>query len=131
MNIELRELMNDNEMLSHIFLGCIPKEKLIKIKDQYVGTEGNEIDWQKESVKIPVSMKIGGVSVNPKEFFDSWKDQMSKLILEKAQELVSENLGSQKMRDMSQKLYDYEQILESWEKEINWDVKNPFNEVTE
>ena len=126
MNVEVKDLMSDNEMLSHIFLGCIPREQLMKIKDQYIGTKGNEIDWKKESVTIPVEMKIGDVSVNPKQFFDSWKDQMERMILDKAKELVAEKLGSQKMRDMQQKLYDYEQVLDSWEKEINWEVKNPF-----
>jgi hypothetical protein len=126
MKIEVRELMDDNEMLSHIFFGCIPMEELIKIKDQYVGTEGNQIDWRTESVKIPVEMKIGKVSVNPKEFFNSWKTQMQQLILEKAQEIVAEKLGSEAMKNMHQKIYDFQTVLESWENEINWDVKNPF-----
>lgn len=128
MKIEVRELMDGNEMLSHIFLGCIPREKLMDIKEKHIGKKGKEIDWQKESVKIPVEMKIGGVSLNPKEFFNSWREQMNRMISEKAQELVSEKLGSQKMRDMQDKLYQYEQILNDWEKEINWDVKNPLVE---
>jgi hypothetical protein len=125
MKIEVRQLMDENEMLSHIFLGCIQREKLIEIKEKFIGTEGQEKDWQKESVKIPVQMKIGGVSVNPKEFFDNWKEQMQGIVLEKAQELVAEKLGSKKMREMQDRLYQYEQVLESWEKEINWEVKNP------
>jgi hypothetical protein len=125
MKIEVKDLMSDNEMLSNIFLGCIPREQLLKIKDQYIGTKGNEIDWKKESVTIPVEMKIGNVSVNPKQFFDSWKDQMERMILDKAKELVAEKLGSQKMRDMQDKLYEYEQVLKSWENDINWEVKNP------
>lgn len=125
MKIEMRELVSDSEMLSHIFLGCISHPDLIKIKEKYVGSPGKEIDWRKESVKIPVEMKIGGVSVNPKRFFDSWKDQMNEMILKSAQELVAEKLGSQKLRDMQNKLYEYEEIMKSWESEINWDVKNP------
>lgn len=117
----MKQLMQDNEMLSHIFLGCIPREQLKQIKDKFIG----ETDWQKLSVKIPVDLKIGGVAVNPKQFFDSWKDQMQRMILEKAQELVSEKLGSKKMRDMQDKLYEYENILKSWEEDINWEVKNP------
>jgi hypothetical protein len=124
MKIELKELMSENEMLSHIFLGCIPRDRLIKIRQQYAG----ETDWQEESVKIPVEMKIGNVSVNPKEFFDSWKDQMQKMISDKAKELVSENLGSNKMREMQYKLSEFEQVLESWESEINWEVENPLIE---
>jgi hypothetical protein len=126
MKIEVRELMDDEEMLSHIFLVCVPREKLIEIKEKYIGTDGNEIDWQKESVKIPVEMKIGGVPVNPKEFFNSWKEQMQGMILEQAKELVAQKLGSKNMRDMQDKLVEYEQVLESWENDINWDVKNPF-----
>ena len=122
MKIEVRDLMQENEMLSHIFLGCIPEKQLLEIRDKFIG----KTDWQKESVKIPVEMKIGGVSVNPKQFFDSWKDQMQELILERAQILVAEKLGSKKMRDMQDKLDEYEEVLKSWESEISWDVKNPF-----
>lgn len=48
MKIELRQLMDENEMLSHIFLGCIQEEKLIEIKEKFVGKEGQEKDWEKE-----------------------------------------------------------------------------------
>jgi hypothetical protein len=124
MNIEVKDLMEENEMLSHIFLGCIPHEQLKAIKDEFVG----ETDWRKESVKLSVELKIAGVSVNPKEFFDSWRDQMQRMILEKAKELVAEKLGSAKMRAMQDKLDNYEQVLNSWESEINWNVKNPLIE---
>lgn len=79
MQIEIKDLMDDNEMLSHIFLGCIKRDDLSKIKEEYIG----DTDWQKNSVKLPVEMKIGGIDVNPKEFFDSWKDQMQSMILNK------------------------------------------------
>lgn len=125
MKIEVKDLVNENEMLSHIFFGCIKRQDIEKIKDKYIGKPGKEKDWKKESVKIPVEMKIGGVSVNPKEFFDSWKNQMQRMILDQAKELVAEKLGSQKMRDMQNKLYQYEKVLESWEEEINWEIKNP------
>ena len=125
MKIEIRELMDDKEMLSHIFLGCIKKEDLVKIRDKYVGVGESKIDWRTESVKIPVEMKIGGISVNPKEFFKTWQEQMQRIVLDKAKELVAEKLGSEKMRQMQEKLYDYEEILKSWESEINWEVKNP------
>ena len=121
MKIEVKTLMSENEMLSHLFLGCIPRDQLIIIKDKFIGDK----DWQKESVKIPVELKIGGVSVNPKAFFDSWRDQMQEIVLTQAQELVAEKLGSQKMRDMQNKLNEYEQVLKSWEEDINWEVKNP------
>ena len=126
MKIELRELMNENEMLSHIFLGCIKREKLEQIRDKYIGqTDGESKDWQKESVKLPVEIKIGGVDVNPKEFFDSWKDQMQRIILEEAKNLVSKQLGSSKIRMLTDNIYRFEEVLKHWESEIYLDVENP------
>tara|TARA_R110000824_G_C14928583_1_gene648485 strand:- start:208 stop:579 length:372 start_codon:yes stop_codon:yes gene_type:complete len=121
MEIEVRDLMSDNEMLSHIFLGCIPKEDLLIIKNKYTG----KLDWRKESVKIPVEMKIGGVNVNPKSFFNSWKEQTQRMIVDEAKALSSKKLGSNKLMQMQSKLSDFERVLESWESEINWDVENP------
>lgn len=122
MKIEVRTLMNKNEMLSHIFLGCIERKDLEKIKDKYIG----EKDWQKESVKIPVEMKIGGVSVNPKSFFDEWKKQMHDIISEEATKLVSEKIGSGRLSDIQYRLSAVEEIVNWFEKEITWDTKNPF-----
>ena len=125
MEIEVRELMDEKEMLSHIFLGCIKREDLSKIKDKFIGKDETAKDWRTESVTIPVEMKIGGISVNPKEFFKTWQDQMQEIILKRAKELVAEKLGSQKMVEMQNRLYEYEEVLKSWESEINWEVKNP------
>ena len=122
MEIEVRELMSENEMLSHIFLGCIKAKELRLIRDKFIAGK----DWQNESVKIPVEMKIGGVSVNPKEFFDEWKNQMQGLILERAKNLVAEKL-SDKVFEIQSQLNQYEEILKSWESEINWEVDNPLN----
>jgi len=120
MKVEMKELMSHNDMLSHIFLGCIHYEDLIKIQKKFIG----DTDWKKESAKIPVEMKIGGVHVNPKQFFDNWKDQMEDLILEKAQELVAEKL-SNKALILQDRFQQIESVLKDWESEINWDVKNP------
>lgn len=125
MEIQVKDLMSDNEMLSHIFLGCIPTEQLMQIKEQFFDQKGTGKDWRKDSVTIPVEMKIGGVDVNPKEFFDTWRNQMKELIQEEAHKIVAEKLASQKMRELRNMLYEYEQVLKSWEADINWEVKNP------
>jgi hypothetical protein len=126
MKIELRELMDDNEMLSHIFLGCLNRQQLEKIKEKYVGKDGCEIDWQKESVKIPVEMKIAGVSINPKEFFDEWKNQMQRLIHEEASKLLSEKFGKDKLSDLSCRIGALENIIQDFESEVTWESENPF-----
>ena len=48
MKIEVKKLMQDNEMLSHIFLGCIPHEQLKEIREKFIG----EIDNLLKEVKI-------------------------------------------------------------------------------
>ena len=127
MKIEVRDLMDNKEMLSILFFECVPKEQIVQIKEKYIGTKGNEIDWQKESVKIPITMQIGGFNVNPKKFFDEWQKQMNRMILDKAKELVSEKIGSGKMAELQNRIYDMEQVLKNFETDINWDVENPFN----
>ncbi len=124
MEIEVKDLMDENELLSHIFLGCIEEEDLKTIKDKFI----QDTDWRKESVKLPVNMTIGGVDVNPKQFFDCWKEQMSRMILDKAKEIVADKLGSAKMKEMEYKISEFSNILESWEKELNWEVENPLLE---
>lgn len=125
MGIQVKDLMSDNEILSHIFLGCIPREQLMQIKKQFFDQKETGKDWRKDSITIPVEMKIGGVDVNPKAFFDTWRNQMKELILKEARNIASEKLGSQKMRELRDMLYEYEQVLKSWEADINWEVKNP------
>lgn len=122
MKIEVRELLNEDEMLSHIFLECINRDDLELIRDEFIGDK----DWEQESVKIPVEMKIGGIEVNPKEFFDNWKEQMVELIKKKATELLSMKLGSDKLRDFQYKLSSMEDIIIEWEKDITWHTENPF-----
>lgn len=128
MKIELRALMDHNEMISHIFLDCLSREQLAKIRDKYVKSGKDAINWKEISVQIPVEMKIGGISVNPKSFFDKWRDQMQRLIADEAKELLSEKLGSKKIENIQNKLSDFQEILKSWENEISWDVENPFKE---
>lgn len=109
-------------MLSHIFLRCIDWKDLEKIRDKYIG----EKDWEKESVKIPVEMKIGGVSVNPKSFFDEWRNQMKDIVSEAATKLVSEKVGSTRLSEIQHRLLAMENIVKWFENEITWDAKSPF-----
>ena len=121
--IELRELMDRNEMLSHIFLGCMDEELLEVVKEKYVG----EKNWAEESVKIPVEMKIGGIPVNLKKFFIKWERYMKIMILEAAKELVRKKLGD-RVAGIIEKLNRAEEVLEDWVGEINWDVPNPLKD---
>lgn len=128
MEIEVKELMNDNNSLSHIFIGCMSREEITAVRDKFVGVKGNAKDWRIESVTIPVEMTIGGIPVNPKEFFKSWENQMNRMISAKATHLLSEKVGSQKMQELTSRMQDLENILKEFESEITWEVENPFQE---
>lgn len=130
MLVEVKDLMDHNNMLSHLFFECVPKETLIKIKEKYIGKKGEEKDWQVESVKIPVNLTIGGYKVNPKAFFDAFRNQIVDMINKEAVKLVSEKMGSEKIRDIQNSLNSFTSILEDWEEQINWVVPNPFLEDT-
>lgn len=119
--MEVRDLMEDNEMMSHIFLGCMDRPTLMKIKESYM----DDIDWRKDSVKLPVEMKIAGYDVNPKEFFDTWRDQMNSMIKKEAHRLVSEKIKGSKIVDITSKLMEFEEIIDSWTSDINWEIDNP------
>lgn len=75
MKIELRELMRDNNMLSHIFLDCIPREKLMEIKDKYVG----ETDWEKLSKKLGRSLERTKVDAELLHSLEGGMDPIIKL----------------------------------------------------
>jgi len=128
MKVQVRDLVDNKQMLSHIFFECLSKEELIKIKEKYIGPDETAKDWRSESVTIPVDLKIGGISVNPKAFFDQWQNQMEAMILKAAKELVAEQIGSNKLRALQSRFQQLELILESFEEDINWETINPFNE---
>lgn len=120
MEIEVRQLVDENEMLSHIFLGCISKEELRQIKDKFIG----EVDWKEESCKIPVTMTIGGVDVNPKNFFDEWRNQMQKIVEKEANRILKQQLSG-RLTDLIKPIQQIEQVFDYWVTEVNWEVKNP------
>lgn len=124
MKIEIRELVEGSSFLSDIFFECIPEEKLIQIRDKFCGDK----DWQKESVKVPVELKIGGVSVNPKIFFTLLTEQIDNMVLEKAKIVTSKQIGSRKLSELAGRIYELEDIIKYFETNIKWEVENPFNE---
>lgn len=124
--IDVRTLMSENEMLSHIFFECLTREQVVELKNKYVGTGESAVDWRKTLVTIPFELKIGGIEVNPKAFFDNWVDQMERIVSEEATKLLAQKMGSEKIRELKEKLDNIENVFSSWEEEVNWDVKNPF-----
>jgi len=126
MKIEVREILRGNDVLSRLFYSCLTIDQMQMIRNE----NWKDKDWKTESCTIPVEMKIAGVDINPKAFFDNWNSQMNRLIADKASQLVKENYEekihiSKTLSEMQNKISDYQQIVDSWESEINWTVPNP------
>lgn len=117
MKFTIKQLVDDKEMLSHIFLECIPHEQLMQIKDR-AG------DWEENKYAVEVKLNIGGFDVNPKKFFDKFYEQYKRICKEEADKMIKEKFSG-KLSNFQDKFYEMEQVVKSWEEEINWEVKNP------
>lgn len=123
MKFSVRQLIDEKEILSHLFLNCMTRENLKKIADRTVVTgEGSYSDLERNLVEIEVI--IDGVPVNPRKFFDMFDDQYEKMIERKATELIKEKLTG-KINSMIESLENANGILTCWANEITWDIKNP------
>jgi len=114
-------LLNDNNILSHVFLNCLPSGLAEKIAAENETMEKEDI----EKREIEIELKIAGESVDPGKFFKRLENQYDELLKEAATHILKEQT-SEKFQEISYKLNEFEEIINSWAEEINWDVKNPF-----
>lgn len=118
MKYTIKELLDNNEIMSHMFLGgSVPYEKLMEIKDK----RGDDPD---QLFEVEIEMIVDGLSIDPREFFKIFIDQYDSQVEEVARRLLSEKLSGA-MSSMANKLNDMEQVVSDWESEINWEVENP------
>lgn len=121
MKYTIKELLDNNEIMSHLFLNCVPQEKLEEIAKR----EGT-ID----SKKVNIEMKVDGNSINPREFFRIFIDQYDYMVKEAATKIVKEQT-SQAFKNITDRLYEYEQITNEWANDIDWQVDNIFEKEKE
>lgn len=115
-----KELLDQNNILSHVFFNCANDF----IQDIADGNKGLT-EKQVEKRKIEIELKIDGRVCDPKQFFDTLYQQYSEHISKEASRIVEEKT-SEKFAEISNKLEEYREITEQWAKEINWQVPNPF-----
>ena len=120
------ELLDENNILSHVFLNTLSKMGLEKIAKENEGKEEKEI----KSRKIEIELKINGESCDPKKFFEILYSQYSEKVRETATEIVKEQT-SERLRNFSDKINEFEMIMNSWTNDINWNIDNPFLKTKE
>lgn len=118
------DLRDDRNILSHLFLNCLTPEIIDKIQLSREGKTEEEL--KKE--KIEIRLQFNGIEIDPKPFFDIFWEQYDQIVTQEATKMV-ETQTSDKMRELSGKLIEFEEIVQDWAKYINWDVKNPFNKI--
>jgi len=120
------ELLDENNILSHVFLNTLSRMGLEKIAKENEGKEEKQIKKR----KIEIELKIDGESCDPKKFFEILYSQYSEKVRETATEIVKEQT-SERLRSFSDKLNDFEMIMNEWANDINWNIDNPFLKIKE
>jgi hypothetical protein len=113
----MKDLLDHNNVLSHLFLNCLTKEQLETLASGNNGKTAEEVDAR----TVEIELTINGISVNPKKFFDLFSDQYDDMVKRAATKLMDE-----KFRDFSGKMQEMQEVMNAWAEEINWDVPNPF-----
>jgi len=113
----MKDLLDHNSVLSHLFLNCLTKEQLETLASGNNGKTAKEVDAR----TVDIELTINGMSVNPKKFFDLFSDQYDDMVKRAATKLMDE-----KFRDFSGKMQEMQEVMNAWAEEINWDVPNPF-----
>ena len=111
-----KDLLDHNNILSHLFLSSVPKEMVDPIAARL-----QTMALEDEDEEVNIEVLINGVSVNPKAFFDKFSDQYEDMLKRHMMELWQE-----KKNNVFYKMDEISEVLDSWSKDINWDVKNPF-----
>ena len=116
-----KELLNENDIMSHVFLNCA-FDSLQEIADKNNGLTTEEI----ENRDVEIELKIDGKECDPRKFFSLFWEQYEQQIKRKATQIVKEQT-SEKFREIQSKLQGYEEICDSWANDINWQAPNNFS----
>jgi hypothetical protein len=115
------DLLNENHILSHLFLNCLSKQELTKIADKNSGLTEEQI----KNRKVEIEVFIDGISVNPKNFFNLFKEQYESHLKKLATKMLKDQVSG-KLEDIVRKIQNLQEISDSLAEEINWDIENPF-----
>lgn len=115
-----KELLNDNNILSHVFLETIGEFSAELAKENKV-----KFDAGAKDVDIEITLTIAGRRVNPGNFFNLLIDQYDRQVHDTATKIVKEQT-SEKLTDIYNQIDELATVVNGMTDEINWDYKfNP------
>ncbi len=119
MKYSIKELLDHNDIMCHVFLTTLADNKELLNK---LAVEKNALPEKDQGKKdYSIELLIDGESLNPRKFFEKFSDQYQDMVKKAALELLRD-----KMNGFMEKVDSVNTILESWAEDVNWDIENPF-----
>jgi len=135
------ELLNEHDILSHVFLSSLPNELSLKIaaktdeiakalRRQYKNLKKDEcekiVNAEINKREIDLSLTIEGEEIDPRRFFHTMWENYERIIKAEATEMLQEQT-TEVVSELTDKLYDLRTKIEGISESVEWDWKlNPF-----
>lgn len=128
-----KELLSESNILSHVFMECVPKKMLDKIADDTKKAMDADTNLTTEEVQenrvIEIKLFIEGEEVDLRKFFDTLWEQYETIVKKTATSMVQEQT-SDKLNEISDQIMQLRECADDLTKQINWEVENPFDKKT-
>jgi len=140
------ELLNEKDILSHVFLGSLPNELSLKIasrtdeiakeiRETHKDLEEDEreklVREETNKREIDMSLTIEGVEVDPRRFFHTMWENYERIIKAEATEMLQAQT-TEAISELTDQLYDLRTKIEGISESVEWDWKmNPFQKPKE
>jgi len=119
------ELVNHNDIMSHVFLNCCNHSLLNEVSGGDKKLTSKLTQEEIEDIEVEIELKIHGKECNPRKFFELLWEQYVKHVKDEATEIVKQQT-SHKLNEIRDKMMEFEEICDEWANELNWDVDNKF-----
>jgi len=114
------ELLNEDNILSHVFLNCIPKELSKKISDDSDKLlETLDKETFRKNREIDLTLTIEGIEVDCKKFFTILWEQYEELIKKEATKIIEEQT-SNTLYEFNNKLNELTNKIKNITENIKW-----------
>lgn len=114
----IQELVSNNEIMSHLFLECVPSGTLKKIAE-------DAGDWEKNKYSVKIQLLVEGKPIDTRPFFKLFYDQYSNMVEKKAKQILAER-SVEKLEEVMNKVQEFSQMIQYCIDDIDYKVENIF-----
>lgn len=120
MNYKIKDLLDNRNIVSHLFLDCIDKE----MADEIINAE----DYDINTTEVDIRLVVNGKEINISNFLNHLEEDYFKLVKRSATNLVRESL-SNRVDEISGMLDSLKNKLINIEDNIKWNENLIKNEL--